>query len=130
MRYLVDSDWAINYLRGIRNYVQRIRSMTADGIGLSIISLAEIYEGVYRSTDPSASEAGLLSFLSLVEVLALDDETCRIFGQERGRLRARGALIGDMDILIGATALRHNLTLLTNNQRHFERIPNLPIISA
>ena len=130
MRYLVDSDWAINYLRGIRSYVQRIRSMTADGIGLSIISLAEIYEGVYRSTDPSASETGLLSFLSLVEVLPLDDETCRIFGQERGRLRAQGALIGDMDILIGATALRHNLTLLTNNQRHFERIPNLPIISA
>ncbi len=130
MRYLIDSDWTVHYLRGARDYIERIRGMAVDGIGLSIISLAEVYEGIYSSANPSGDEGVLQRFLSLVEVLALDDETCHIFGQERGRLRAQGALIGDMDILIGATALRHNLTLLTNNQRHFEPIPNLPIISA
>ena len=50
----------------------------------------------------------------------LDLETCRIFGRERGRLRAKKTLIGDFDLLIGATAIRHGLVLLTNNRRHFE----------
>ena len=65
-----------------------------------------------------------------MEVVDLDEEICRIFGRERGRLRSDGNLIGDMDLLIGATALRHGLTLLSNNRRHFERIEGLAIESV
>ncbi len=76
-------------------------------------------------------EARLLrEFLHGVEVIPLDDVTCRIFARERSRLRASGTLIGDMDILIGATALRYDLTLLSNNRRHFGRLAGLNIISA
>ena len=129
MRYLVDTDWAIQYIRGSRRYIDRINSMAADGIGLSIISLAELYEGIYSSRNSPSDEVLLQGFLERVRILPLDDATCRIFGQVRGQLRSRGALVGDMDTFIGATALRHDLTLLTNNRRHFERIPALPIVS-
>ena len=44
-------------------------------------------------------------------VLGIDEAICQIFGRERGRLRAAGILVGDFDLLIGATALRYNLTL-------------------
>jgi predicted nucleic acid-binding protein len=54
----------------------------------------------------------------------------RVFGRERGRLRAAGKTVGDFDLLLGATALRHGLTLLTNNRRHFELIGKLQIISV
>ena len=47
---------------------------------------------------------------------------------ERARLRAAGMLIPGMDLLIGATALRHNLTLLGNNRRRFGRLSGLRII--
>lgn len=97
MRYLIDTDWAINYLRNARDYVQRVQSLAEPGIGLPIVSLAEIYDGIYASTNSAGGEAALRDFLSLVQILDLDDETCRIFGQERGRLRAQGALVGDMD---------------------------------
>ena len=56
-------------------------------------------------------------------------ETCQRFGLERGRLRAAKKLIGDMDLLIGVTALQHDLTLLTNNRRYFELIEGLRIES-
>jgi tRNA(fMet)-specific endonuclease VapC len=72
----------------------------------------------------------LQAFLRGVELLGVDDETMRIFGRERGRLRARGQAIGDFELLIGATALRHELTILTNNRRHFELIEKIQIISA
>jgi hypothetical protein len=54
----------------------------------------------------------------------------RIFGRERGRLRAAGLTIGDFDLLIAATALQYDLTLLTNNRRHFERVEGLRIESV
>jgi tRNA(fMet)-specific endonuclease VapC len=81
---------------------------------------------VYYASDPVASETALQRFLDPeLTILNIDEETCKIFGKERGRLRAAGLMIGDCDLLIGATALRHNLTLLTNNRRHFERIEGL-----
>jgi tRNA(fMet)-specific endonuclease VapC len=65
-----------------------------------------------------------------VRVLDLDDETARIFGRERARLRLANRLIGDMDLLIASTALRHRLTVLTNNRRHFEAVEGLGILSV
>jgi len=38
-------------------------------------------------------------------------------------------MIADFDLLIGSTCLRHNLTLLSNNRRHFEAVEGLEIIS-
>ena len=98
-------------------------------MGLSIVSLAELYEGVFYSTDPQSEERALRDFLPAVEIIPLDDEICRLFARERGRLRAAGSIISDFDILIGATALKHDLILLTNNRRHFDRLDGLNIIS-
>lgn len=125
MSYLVDSDWAVHYLRGSTAHVRRLDTLMTDGVGLSVVSLAELYEGVFRSNDQPASERQLELFVSQVSLYPLDSITCRIFGEQRSRLRETGALIGDLDILIGATALRHGFTLLTDNRRHFERIERL-----
>jgi tRNA(fMet)-specific endonuclease VapC len=49
------------------------------------------------------------------------------FGVLRGDLQRRGQIIGDPDILIAATALHHDLTLLTRNRNHFMRLPGLKL---
>lgn len=115
------------YFLGI---VQRLDALLDDGLGLSIISLAELYEGVYYSRDPEGDEQDLNDFLRGLTILGIDEVGCKIFGQQRGRLRAEGLLIGDTDLLIAATALQYNLTLLSNNRRHFERIEGLRIESV
>ena len=130
MRYLVDTDWVIHYLNRVGRVIDRLAELTPAGIGLSIISLAELHEGVFGSTNPEHSERMIRAFLERVYLLEVDEETCRIFGRERSRLRADGNLIGDLDLLIASTALRHGLTLLTNNRRHFERIEGLAIESV
>jgi tRNA(fMet)-specific endonuclease VapC len=104
--------------------------MRAPGIGLSVISLAELYEGIYYSRAPESSERGLSDFLGGVQILGVDEEVARIFGRERGRLRGAGRTTGDFDLLIGSTALRYGLTLLTNNRRHFDMIEGLLLVSA
>jgi tRNA(fMet)-specific endonuclease VapC len=94
-----------------------------------VISAAELWEGVYFSRDPKRSQLMLEEFLSGVVILGLDEEICKRFGQLRGSLRKRGQIIGDFDLLIAASALRHQLTLLTNNRKHFEDIVGLQIES-
>ena len=130
MRYLIDTDWAIEYLRGSVRIRARLNELREDGIAISIISVAELYEGRYVTRDPEGSEQQIQAFLAGLTLLPLDDETCRVFGRERGRLRAIGMLITDVDLFIAATAVRHGLTALTNNRRHFERVQGLEIISA
>ena len=129
LRYLVDTDWVVHYVNGHAGIVERLDALKREGLGLSVVSLAELYEGILYSADPSRSETGLNDFLRVVTLVGIDTEICRSFGRERGRLRAERTLIADFDLLIGATALRHNLVLLSNNRRHFERIEGLQIES-
>ena len=129
LRYLVDTDWVIHYLNGNPNIVGKLLELRDHGLALSVVSLAELYEGVYFSAAPERNEHALHNFLRGVTVVGVDEEICKIFGKQRGRLRAGGRIIGDFDLLIGSTGLRHGLTVLTNNRRHFESIVGLHVES-
>jgi PIN domain len=69
----------------------------------------------------------LQQFLTSLSILPIDDEVCRIFGRERGRHRQQGRTIGDFDLLIAATCLRHQLEICTN-RRHLEAVEGLSIV--
>jgi len=127
--YLIDTDWIIHYLNGQRETVKRLVSLRKEGLTISVISLAELYEGVYYSTNPEGDKKALDDFLTGVSILGLEDEICKIFGKERGRLRKLKIVIGDFDLLIAATCLCYNLTLLTNNIRHFKMVEGVNIVS-
>ena len=129
MTYMLETDWAVYYLRGKEEIIDRLDEFQPQGIGLSIISLAELYAGVYYSNSPVTAKEDLDNLLSSVKILGVNEEICRIFGEENARLRKYGQIIADFDLLIAATCLNHGLKLLTNNLRHFDRIKDLEIIS-
>jgi tRNA(fMet)-specific endonuclease VapC len=128
--FLIDTDWVIDHFHGVGAVTRRLQALEAQGLALSIISVAELWEGVHFSRNPARSETMLNEFLSGVVILGIDVEICRRFGQLRGALRSAGKLLGDFDLLVAATALHHDLTLLTNNRRHFERVAGLRIESS
>jgi tRNA(fMet)-specific endonuclease VapC len=130
MKYLVDTDWVIDYLKGKSLAVETLTNFASDGLAISLITYGEIYEGIYFSRDPQSAEKIFRQFLRLVKVLALNRQTMKRFARLRGTLRRQGRLIGDPDILIAATALHHNLMLLSRNQSDFERIPQLQLWKA
>ena len=130
-QYLIDTDWVIDYLNDIERTKTRLEPLFPAGIAISVISIAELYDGIFGGADPARKEQELLAFLARgIDRLDVDAATATLFARERSRLRRAGTPIGDFDLLIGATALRHNLTLLSNNRRHFLRIPGLNLISA
>lgn len=80
MQYLLDSDWAIQTLRGVEIFRARIRELTTEGLAISVVSVGEIYEGVIGSHNPDKDEFELLEFLRKLDVLEIDLETARTFG--------------------------------------------------
>lgn len=129
LAYVIDTDWIIDHFNGVEPITRRLIEFQTAGLAVSIISLAELYEGVHYSSDPVRSRALLVRFLAGVTVLPIDDEICDIFGRERGKLRQQKRAIGDFDLLIASTCLRHGLTLCSNNRRHFEMVEGLQIVS-
>ena len=127
MRFLVDSDWLADYLKGRREARALLDGLAADGLGISIITYAEVYEGIYFGRDAERYEAVFRQFLRAVRVVAVSRAVARQYARLRGTLRLQGQLIGQPDILIAATAITHNLELVTRNLRDFQRIPGLTI---
>lgn len=125
--YLIDTDWIIDFLKGKKEIVDTLISLEKKGLAISVISLAELYEGVYSSENQNKKMNGLNNFLTGVRVLTIDDEIAKIFGKQRQALRKSGRLIDNFDILIAATCLFYDLTLMTNNNNHFERFEGIKL---
>ncbi len=129
LSFLIDTDWVIDHLYGVTQVTLRLKELHPGGLGLSAVSAVELWEGALFLRDPKRSQETFEEFLSGVDILGLDEEICKRFGQLRGSMRKLGQTRGDFDLLIAATALRHDLTLLTNNRKHFEGITGLKIES-
>lgn len=129
-KYLVDTDWAVYYLRGREPYVTRLKVYREEGLSVSVVSLAELYEGVFRAPDRQDKEKTLNDFLAGLVVLDLTRDVARTFGRLRAELRSKGITVTDMDLLIGSTAVYYGLVILTDNRRHYEKIPGVRLVEA
>jgi len=127
MTHLVDSDWVADWLKGKLEVAEFLVSLGRGNLAISLVTYGEIFEGVYFGPDPRRHENVFGQFLRGIPVLPLNRPIMRRFARLRGEQRRRGDLIGDLDLLIAATALYYDLTLITGNLRHFSRIPNLKI---
>lgn len=128
-RYFLDTSVIVPYLRNNQETIEMINAL--DGkIVSSYICMAELFEGVYRMREAVVLEKALVEFFkSLDKVLGLDTEIAKTFGILRVKLKKSGEIIEDMDILIAATCLANDLTLVTLNNKHFSRIVGLRLLS-
>lgn len=128
-RYFVETSTIINFLRNKQNAVAQVKALEGE-LTSSYICLAELYEGINRVENPKELEKGVLDFFSgLSEVYGVDLEVAQKFGKTRATLKKRGEIIEDIDLFIAATCLAENLTLVTYNAKHFQRIVNLDILA-
>ena len=127
--YLIDTDWIIDVLHGNANAEQTLLDLAPEGLAISLITYGELYEGVHYARNRQHALAGLRAFLRGKDVLPLTIDIMELFAIVRGQLsRPIRQQIGDMDMLIAATALHHDLALLTRNTRDFRLVPNLALI--
>ena len=126
--YLIDTDWAVDALNGQELVVQTLLELAPHGLTVSLITYGELYEGALFSYKPEPALHALRLFLDGKQLVPLTTTIMERFAQLRGQLpRHLRRQIGDMDILIAATALEHDLTLLTRNLKHFQHVPDLKV---
>ena len=125
MSVLVDTDLVISGMKGVPEVLALLDRFAGEGLAVSTITLAEIFEGAFHTQRPDQHLLRAREFLGRYVILDVSDAIAEEFGAIRATLRRQGNLIADMDLLIAATALSHDLTLVTGNTRHFTRVPGL-----
>ena len=126
--YLLDTNACIRVLNdSSKGVVARLRSHSPSEIRLSSVVKAELYHGARRSTRVSENLAVLRRFFQPFATLPFDDSCAERYGVIRALLEREGQPIGPNDLMIAATALAHDLTLVTHNTGEFSRITGLAI---
>ena len=133
MAYLFDTD-AISELfkpRPAASYVRWLAAVPREEQFTSAVVLGELYKGAFRSSAVARHLENIEQrLLPSVTVLSYDSAAARVYGEIRARLEAAGSPLADADLQIAATALLHDLELVTGNVRHFKRVPSLRISPA
>ena len=128
MTYMLDTSICIYAIKNKPEQVlERLEANLSKGLCVSAITLAELEHGVEKSSCPDRNAAALLQFLSILDVLPFDDLAAVEYGKICAYLQRLGKPIGTMDMLIAGDARAEGLTLVTNNVREFERVPELRI---
>ena len=105
----------------------RFRQMQHGDAVLSVITYGELLYGAERSQQRKRALESLARLVSLLPVLPLSEEAASAYGEIRATLEKRGEMIGGHDLWIAAHAKSAGLTLVTNNEREFKRVPGLKL---
>lgn len=127
MKYIFDTDTLIYWMKGNINISNRIVSEGFSSIASADISKAELYYGAYKSSKIESNLIAIKNMMERVNFLPFNDPAQSLFGMLKADLERKGNRVDNFDLIIAATALAYNLTLVTNNTSHMQRIPNLKI---
>ena len=125
--FLLDTDTIIYSLKGNECVVRNIERHQYDTLKISVISLMELYYGAYKSERTNANLAKVRRIEKSIPTITVDFFISETFGMIKSQMESQGTPLDDFDLIIAATALAHNLVLVTNNQKHFRRIDGLKL---
>lgn len=126
MKYLLDTNICIHFLRGKFNLLEKFQEVKIEDCAISEITLAELVYGAENSFNPKKNLELIEIFTNRVIILPIIN-AIYLYGKEKARLRSSGQMISDFDLLIGCTAVEKNLIMVTENLKEFERISGIQI---
>lgn len=126
MKYLLDTNICIHFLRGKFELLEKFQDIGIENCAISEITLAELIFGAENSSNPKKNLKLIEIFTDGVIVLPIFD-AIYLYGKEKARLKSKGKMISDFDLLIGCTAIEKDLIMVTENTKEFERISGIKI---
>jgi tRNA(fMet)-specific endonuclease VapC len=126
--YLLDTNFCIHFIRGKAWARQALSKVQVPDVAVSAVTVGELYEGAHRSDQTSKEIEKAEAFLAPIEVIPLGREEAKEWGWIEASLRKQGNPIEAEDSIIAATAMKHGLTLVTGNAKHFVRIEGLQLV--
>ena len=125
MPYLIDTDIVINSIKGNKKVNQKISEYAAIPKAISIVTFGELLYGAKRSIQRDKNTSIVYRLAEVFPIIGITRSTIEAFTDVKMALDVKGERIEDFDLLIAATALSLNYTLVTNNTKHYKRIKGL-----
>ena len=128
---IVDTDILIDLLRE-KDYAVSLIKKLEDEVELatSAINAFELYRGAYKSQNQEKNLASVKGLLNSLCMLNTDEDSMEIAGKITARLERDGNMIDIRDLLIASIALVDGFGVLTNNVKHFNRVPHLRVVGG
>ena len=125
MAYLIDTNIIIYSLKNDLTVNEKFKETANIPKSISVITYGELVYGAKKSKHVERSLATAYRIADLFPIIDITKSIMDIFAEIKSNLERKGNVIEDMDILIAATALSHNLILVTNDIGHFSRVDDL-----
>ena len=127
-RYLLDTNICIYIQRQKPDEVLvRFQKLKPGDAAISVITWGELLYGAEKSHQRKRALQLLEEFKTFVPVLPMPENTGKTYGAIRAKLESKGRPIGNNDLWIAAHAIASTLTIVTNNEREFQRVPGLKV---
>ena len=124
--YLLDTNICIFLLRGKYHINDKLNSIGWNNCCISEVTIAELKYGAECSDNPSKNMKLVNKFIEKISVIPIL-KSLDVYAREKARLRKKGILIDEFDLLIGCTAITHNMIVVTENEKHLKRISSIKI---
>ncbi len=125
MTHLLDTNVCIALMRGNKQVRQRLAAHAPTDIGISTVTLYELFAGVERCRDPDRERGKIAVLIEPLHVVPFDADAAARAAQVRWGLEKKGQLIGPYDLQLAGQTLALGLTLVTHNTAEFQRVPDL-----
>ncbi len=127
MAYLLDTDSVLDHLAAVPEAIAPLDELADSGLFISIVTYMEAYQGVLRSPHRQEAQEQFEAFVAVVPVLPFSEDIARRCAALRETLRAHGKRVRPRarDLMLAATALEHDLRLVTRNTRDYADVPGL-----
>ena len=127
MPYLVDSNVVIDHLMDVPEASAILESLTTKGLAISIVTYMEAFQGIERSPDVEQAREKFQAFTDGVLILPFSFAVAERCARLRETLRSQKKRVNSraLDLIIAATALEYDITLITKNTEDFKDIPDL-----
>lgn len=125
-KYLLDTNICVYFLKGQFNLDTEIEKAGAENCYISEVTIAEFKFGAENSENKEKNRKTVGEFVSKFTIIPIFT-SLDIYAKEKARLRKKGLPLDDFDLLIGATAITNDLTLVSRNISDFERLEGIKI---
>ncbi|EKD77041.1 MAG: PilT protein [uncultured bacterium] len=122
MKYVLDTDTLIYFMKGHQNVVEKISVISSSELSTTIINQTELLYGAYNSIRKEQNLKKIQGFLKEIRVLEFSHKASFIFAEHKAHLKKQGNLVADMDLMIASIVLANDGILITNSTKHFEKI--------
>ncbi|NER07011.1 MAG: type II toxin-antitoxin system VapC family toxin [Okeania sp. SIO3C4] len=124
--YLIDTNIIIKLFANSPEIIEKLKEYS--GVLIPVTVIGELYYGAYNSVQIEHNEGIIDSLADKFEIINIDRNTAKVYGQIKAKLKKQGTPIPENDIWIAAAALQFSLPVLTND-KHFSKIDGLEVIN-